>query len=52
MVDEGNCHNSVVIVLAQEVVMTSLFSCQILSAKATQRHTERKQAAFVCSNEM
>lgn len=52
MVDEGTCHNSVVIVLAQDRMMMTLFSCQMLSAKATQQNIERKQAAFVYSNEM
>lgn len=52
MVDEETCHNSVVIILAQDMTMTSLFSCQMLSVKATQQNMERKQAVFVYSNEM
>lgn len=52
MVGEGTCRNSVVIVLAPDMMITSLFSCQTLSAKAAQQNVERKQAVFVYPNEM
>jgi len=52
MADEGTCHNCVVIILAQDMTMTSLFRSQMLSAKVTQQNTEGKQAAFVYCNEM
>lgn len=51
-VDEGTCHNVVVIVLAQDMLMTALFCCQMLSANTAQQNVERKQVMFRYSNEM
>lgn len=45
------CHNAVVVVSAQDKVLTSSFDHQMFSAKPAQGNIEGKQATFVFSNE-